>query len=84
MLLNMSRVPKTPVMKFDEQVVDRFVQMLLHSEKVKVSGIGTFKLKFIRAKRMHNVGTGKMIDVAAFHKVVFRASKELSELVRKK
>jgi nucleoid DNA-binding protein len=63
---------------FDE-AVEAIKSELKKSGEVRVSGLGTFVVKEMKARNARNPKTGEAIVVPAHKKLAFRAGKEMKE-----
>ena len=61
-------------------VVDGLVKEILSSEKLRVSGLGTFSVKESKAREGRNPATGEKIQIPAKKSVKFAPTKELKNL----
>lgn len=77
---------KAATKKQAQEIVDTILEgikkTLKKKEDVAIAGFGTFKVKQTKARMGINPKTKEKIKIAAKKKVVFKASKELKELVK--
>ncbi|MCD6134445.1 MAG: HU family DNA-binding protein [Candidatus Omnitrophica bacterium] len=77
---------KAATKKQAQEIVDTILEgikkTLKKKEDVAIAGFGTFKVKHTKARMGINPKTKEKIKIAAKKKVVFKASKELKELVK--
>ena len=64
-------------------LIDVIKETLNAGEKVQLVGFGTFEVKERPARTARNPQTGKTIKVAASKAPVFKAGKELKDIVNK-
>jgi DNA-binding protein HU-beta len=62
-------------------LVEALTAHLVKGDKVRMSGLGILEVKNRSARMGRNPGTGEAIEIAASKKVLFRAAKELKEVI---
>ncbi len=69
------------------KVVDVFIEVvkerLARDRKVVVTGLGTFEVKWRKARKSHNINTGKIQTVPGRYSIRYRPSKRLKEFIKK-
>lgn len=60
-----------------DAVIAKIVQEVKTSEKVRISGLGTFKLKTRAARKARNLQTGEEIQVPAKTVIDFKMAKDV-------
>ena len=60
----------------------QLASLLLKAGKVKVVGLGIFKVRKVAAREGYNVNDGSRISVPSFNKVAFRPTKQLKDLIQ--
>ena len=66
----------------EREHVNDIVESLKKEGRVRIAGIGTFKIRQMKARKARNPKTGESVDVPAKKKVAFKASPELLEAVK--
>lgn len=59
-----------------------FYRLLKNRGRVKVTGIGIFQVKKMKARKNQISLTGERVDRPAYKKITFRATKALKDLVQ--
>jgi len=67
-----------------EAVFDSIVEALAAGDKVELRGFGSFRAKWRDGRRARNPKTGALVDVPPKRHPVFKAGKELREMVNEK
>ncbi len=73
---------KEPEPVFNQKnFIDMVLSELFAYGQVKVTGLGVFSLKKMRAKKGFNPGSGEYQNFPAYGKIVFAPTKELKESI---
>lgn len=59
-------------------------EALEQNEAVKVTGVGVFKIKTLKARTAHNPRTGEAVKVKGRQKIMFKPSKKLTAAIQRK
>ena len=72
------------IMKLKSQeLLDQIEDVLVHTGKVKISGLGIFEIRQMKAREGYGVYEKKMIKIRAHNKLIFRASSSLRKAIQK-
>lgn len=73
--------------KLTQQLLDEFVGLiqttLKKGSRVRISGLGIFRVRQLAARMGRNPKTGEPVQIKASKKIAFRAAKDLKEAVRR-
>ena len=72
---------KIETSNFANEFQTLFEEALLRDKVVKISGLGTFKLIPVEARRSVNVNTGENIEIAQHYKLTFTPESALKDIV---
>ena len=75
-------IPKKTVVEILNYFVELIAQNIKQGNKVKIAGLGTFKVRERKARTAINPKTGEKITVPAKKVPRFTPAKELKELVK--
>lgn len=69
-----------------QAVIDTFLQSAINAlrqhKRISLQGFGSFDVKYVAPRRGRNPRTGEAIEIAAGHKVKFKAGNLLEEAIR--
>ena len=65
-----------------DAVFDEIEEALMHGDKVKIVGFGTFEVRERAARKGCNPQTGEEIEIPATKSPAFKPAKQLKELVK--
>ena len=65
-----------------DAIFDEIEEALMHGDKVKIVGFGTFEVRERAARKGCNPQTGEEIEIPATKSPAFKPAKQLKELVK--
>jgi|Deesub1362B_J571_1020462.scaffolds.fasta_scaffold00108_3 integration host factor subunit alpha len=66
-----------------ETIFDTIKEAFIAGESVKLSGFGTFNVRYKRARRGRNPKTGQELEIAPRRVLTFRASNQLKAYIER-
>lgn len=80
-LAESANISKKEAGSFLKQLFDIIEEQLVADKIVKIKGLGTFKLIWVESRRIANVNTGEIQEVAGHYKTTFTPDAALAEAV---
>ena len=78
------KIPTRLARKFVQRFLDHVIDDITYSGETQLRGLGSFKIKKVKARQTHHPVTGQVIQVPEHKTVRYRTSKELERKINPK
>jgi len=75
----MSNVPQKEIVQLPKEILAEIRKAIIEKGKVKITGLGIFETRQVKARRGRNPRTGAEIKIPAYTKIKFKPTASLKE-----